>query len=65
MNLASISSAVTAEESREIISTGIRMQFDLLDSSDPLNYYLNVEKLQATALKFGLTELVKELENDK
>lgn len=65
MNLASISSDVTAEESREIISTGIRMQFDLLDSSDPLNYYLNVEKLQATALKYGLFELVKELENDK
>lgn len=60
-----LTSAVTAEESRQIIATGIRLQFDALDYRDPLNYPQEVKKLKATAFRYGLFELLEEIENDK
>lgn len=65
MDIVEISKAVTAQESREIISIGLRMQFDALDFRDPLNYHREVTKLQAVALRYNLLELIQEFENDK
>ena len=65
MGYVDLTSAVTAEESRQIIAIGIRLQFDALDYRDPFNYPREVKKLKATAFRYGLFELLEEIEDDK
>lgn len=64
MDVIAISNSITARESRSIVEMGLRMQFDALDPTD-INYLYYVNRLIATALKYGLYELAQEFENDK